>query len=113
MDINRNAPAIASAEAYIDAPVSVVWAVQTDLLSWPQWNPDVSSVSFGGSLVRGTDFQWKAGGMPISSTLQVVDEGLLVRILALPMRRMLATTLEKNLDALKSEAERRARDGAT
>ncbi len=73
MDINRSAPAVASAEAVIDAPPAVVWAVQTDLRAWPEWNADVSSIQFSGALVPGTRFRWKAGGLPITSTLEVVE----------------------------------------
>ncbi len=150
MDIDRNAPAFASAEAYVDAPSSLVWAVQTDLCAWPQWNADVTSVDVSGPLSPGTQFRWKAGGVPIASTLQVVDrerqigwtgraplgiravhtwtfesegsgtrvrteesfDGLLVRLFAGPMRRMLAASLNKGVAALKIEAERRAREGA-
>ncbi len=150
MDINHNAPAIASAEAYVDAPISLVWAVHTDLRAWPEWNADVTSIDFSGPLSPGTQFRWKAGGIPITSTLQAVAperqvgwtgrapfgiravhtwtfasegagtrvrteesfEGLLVRLLAGPMRRILAASLDKGLAALKLEAERRAREGA-
>ncbi len=150
MDINRNAPAIASVEAYVEAPLSVVWAVHTDLRVWPEWNSDVASITFSGPLSPGTQFRWKAGGVPITSTLQKVDperqigwtgrtplgihavhtwtfepegegtrvrteesfDGFLVRILAGPMRRMLAASLDRGVAALKREAERRAREGA-
>lgn len=150
MDINRNAPAIASAEAYVEAPLSVAWAVHTDLRAWPEWNADVTAVHFSGPLSPGTQFRWKAGGVPITSTLQAVDserqigwtgraplgiravhtwsfesegegtrvrteesfDGFLVRVLAGPMRRMLAASLERVVAALKLEAERRAREGA-
>lgn len=149
MDINRNSPVIASAQAYVDAPLSLVWAVHTDLRAWPNWNADVSSIDFSGPLSPGTQFKWKASGVPITSTLQAVDlerqiswtgraplgihavhtwtfesegegtrirteesfDGVLVRILAGPMRRMLAASLDKGLETLKLEAERRAREG--
>lgn len=73
MDINRHAPVIASAEAYVDAPLSTVWAVKADLHAWPTWNPDVAWVAFPGPLAAGTAFRWKAGGLPIASTLMEVE----------------------------------------
>ncbi len=145
MDINRNAPATASADTFIDAPPAIVWAVQTDLAGWPAWNPDVHSVDVHGPLVPGTAFHWKTGGLPITSVLQEVElerrigwtgraplgiravhvwtfesegsgtrvrteesfDGLLARLFAGSMRRMLDGALEKGTAALKAEAERR------
>lgn len=73
MDIDRNAPVIASAELFIDAPPAVVWTVQTDLAAWPGWNSDVSSMDLQGPLAPGTVFRWKTGGLPIASRLQIVE----------------------------------------
>ncbi len=73
MDINRDAPAIASAEAFIDAPPPVVWSVQSDFRAWPEWNPDVSSLDIDGPLVPGTEFKWKSGWTPIRSIIQEVE----------------------------------------
>lgn len=73
MDVDRSAPVIASAEAFVHAPPTVVWAVQSDLTRWSSWNPDVGALDLRGPLAPGTDFRWKGGGLPIRSTLQVVD----------------------------------------
>jgi len=143
MDINRKAPANASAEALIRAPLDVVWSVQTNLTEWSLWNPDVEYVDMDGPLAPGTEFRWKAGGAAISSELQEVEakrrivwtgkilgiravhvwmfeeqadgtlvrteesfDGLLARLFAKSMRRMLAASLIKGLEALKTECER-------
>ena len=146
MDVNRDAPAVASAEAFIDAPLSVVWSVQSDLRAWPAWNPDVASLDIDGPLAPGTEFKWKSGGAPIRSTIQEVEperriawtgraplgiravhiwtftpegegtrvrteesfEGLLARLFAGPMRKILDGALGKGLAALRAEAERRS-----
>lgn len=144
LDINHKAPAIAAAEAHILAPLDVVWSVQTKIDEWSRWNPDVSQVDLRGPLRTGTEFHWKAGGVPISSVLQEVEpkrritwtgrtlgiraihvwtfqetdrgvlvrteesfDGLLARLLVGPVRRMLSSSLEKGLQALKAECERR------
>ena len=144
MDINRDAPAIAVAEACIAAPLDVVWSVQTNIAEWTQWNPEVRFVDLRGPLAPGTEFRWKSGGSSILSTLQEIEpkrriawtgrtlgiraahvwtfteneggvlvrteesfDGLIVRLFAGPMRRMLASSLEKSLNALKTECERR------
>lgn len=145
MNINHDAPATASAETLIQAPLDLIWTVLTDIETWDAWNPAVTSVEMRGPLVPGTKFRWKAGGLPVASTLREVEpkrrltwtgrsmtiraihvwtlavqdngvhvrteesfDGLLVRLLSGPMQRMLATSLEQGLSALKAECERRA-----
>ena len=73
VSINTEAPATASAELLIGAPVEVVWSTLADIDSWPEWNPDVASAHVHGDLVRGTAFSWKAGGMSIESRLEEVS----------------------------------------
>ena len=72
MDINHDAPATASAETLIHAPLSHVWALQADLEGWPRWNAAVTRMNLRGPLAAGTEFRWKAGGLSITSTLQEV-----------------------------------------
>ena len=60
-------------EIDISAPPEVVWKVLTDLEQWPQWNPDVKSMSFDGPLAPGSEFRWKAGPATIVSTLERVE----------------------------------------
>lgn len=72
MDVPREAPATAAAQAVIEAPVERVWSVLADIDGWSRWNPDVSRTKLQGPLAPGTRFRWKAGGLPIVSTLQEV-----------------------------------------
>ena len=64
MDINRDAPATASAEAFIDAPPSVGGAVQSNLRAWPEWNPDVASLDLNGPLAPGNRVPLEVGRDP-------------------------------------------------
>jgi len=74
LDINRKAPATASAEAVILAPLNVVWSVLTKIDEWSRWNPDVSRVELRNPLTPGTEFHWKTGsGASNVSTLQEVE----------------------------------------
>ncbi len=73
MEIPRDAPVIASAEAEVAAPAEVVWDVLADLESWPEWNPDVKSIEVDGPLAPGTVFRWQTGPSRITSTLQAVE----------------------------------------
>jgi len=73
MATDPEAPVTASAEAFIRAPQALVWQVQTDLRSWPMWNPQVAAIDVRGPLAPGTEFRWKAAGLPIVSTPRLVE----------------------------------------
>jgi hypothetical protein len=47
--------------------------VLTRFENWPNWNPDVKSMSFPGPLAPGTEFRWKAGPGTIVSKLDRVE----------------------------------------
>jgi uncharacterized protein YndB with AHSA1/START domain len=68
-----NAPVRGGGEIDIAAPPQVVWEVLTRFEDWPNWNPDVKSMSFAGPLGPGTEFRWKAGPGTIVSTLERVE----------------------------------------
>jgi hypothetical protein len=69
----ESAPVRSSAEIDIDAPLQVVWDVLTGFENWPNWNPDVKSMSFPGPLAPGSEFRWKAGPGTIVSTLERIE----------------------------------------
>jgi uncharacterized protein YndB with AHSA1/START domain len=75
MDINRKAPAVASSEGLIRAPLDLVWSVHTNIAEWSRWNPDVQYVSIEGPIQPGTEFRWKSGGASIVSKIQEVEPG--------------------------------------
>ena len=51
----------------------VVWDVLTGFEQWPEWNPDVKSMSFEGPVEPGSQFRWKAGPGTIVSTLDRIE----------------------------------------
>ena len=63
----------------IAAPPEVVWDVLTGFERWPDWNPEVKSMSFDGPVAPGSEFRWKAGPGTIVSTLEQVEPPRLVR----------------------------------
>ena len=73
MEVPRDAPVIATAEAEIAAPAEMVWDVLADFESWPEWNPDVKSLELEGPVAPGTVFRWRTGPSKITSTLEAVD----------------------------------------
>ena len=73
MEINRAAPVYVRREVDVDAPISVVWDVLTNVDEWPRWNADVKSASLAGPLTIGTAFRWKAGLATIASCIADVE----------------------------------------
>jgi uncharacterized membrane protein len=67
--IKKNAPAVAAKTIKIEAPVSVVWNVLTDINNWPAWQKSVTESKLSGELNEGAVFKWKAGGMPFNSRI--------------------------------------------
>lgn len=74
MDVNSAAPVVGSAEAVIEAPVELVWAVLSDLEGWPKWNRSVTRIRLKGPLAVGTSFTWVGGGSKIVSRLEEIDK---------------------------------------
>ncbi|MEX2598626.1 MAG: SRPBCC family protein, partial [Dehalococcoidia bacterium] len=73
MDINRQAPAIASGQVHVAATPETVWRVMSDIGRWPEWNPDIKTVSLERPVEPGTRFRWKSGPSTITSILRQVE----------------------------------------
>lgn len=73
MNIDQNAPLAARQEIFIAATPEQVWAVQADINHWADWQPDISTIKLEGELTAGSVFRWKANGLNITSTLEVVE----------------------------------------
>jgi len=78
MIIEADAPLRARKDIVINAPVSHVWMVQSDINNWPKWQKEVSIAKLHGRLAKGTVFTWKAMGMNINSELQQVIENKII-----------------------------------
>jgi hypothetical protein len=73
MEIDQQAPLVASQEMFIEASPETIWKLQTNINAWNEWQPDVSKSTLAGPLAVGSVFNWRAGGLNITSTLQVVQ----------------------------------------
>jgi hypothetical protein len=73
IEVNPEAPAIASVDALIKAPIETVWNVLSDFQNWPTWNKSVSKMQVNGPVKTGTSFEWLADGWKITSCLEEVD----------------------------------------
>ena len=121
MEVNRQAPAVASDEIFIEASSETVWALQTDVNSWPGWRSGgldvVSTVgevepgrrlgwtgrALGTRAVHTWTFEAREGGVLVLT--EESFEGWLVRPLKGTMRKTLEGSLRTWLSDLKSEAE--------
>jgi len=143
--VDEAAPVRSKRGIEITAPPEVVWDVLTGFARWPQWNPEVKSLSIDGPVAPGSEFRWKAGLGTIVSTLEQVEppryvrwrgrtmsiraihewrlepreggtavvteetfSGLLATLLRRQLQKTLDASLDKGLEHLKREAERRA-----
>jgi uncharacterized protein YndB with AHSA1/START domain len=73
------APVRSKRDVEIAAPPEVVWDVLTGFEQWPDWNPEVKSMSLDGPVAPGSEFRWKAGPGTIVSTLEQVDRPSYIR----------------------------------
>jgi uncharacterized protein YndB with AHSA1/START domain len=73
MDINTAAPVITRDEIVIDAPIDTIWDIQTDVASWPSWQPDVDGAEASGPLAVGSVFRWQTAGLDITSTVEEIE----------------------------------------
>jgi uncharacterized protein YndB with AHSA1/START domain len=73
VEVNQEAPAIATGDIEIQAEPEVVWDVLADINGWPSWNPEVKSAELMGGLREQSVFRWKARPGTITSTLERVD----------------------------------------
>jgi len=73
MDIDRDAPVIATASVVIDAGPERVWDVLAHVDRWPKWNPDVHDAHLQGPLAAGSAIRWHAGPGTITSILATVE----------------------------------------
>lgn len=57
--------------ATVAAPPQILWDLLVDVEGWPRWNDAVTGVDSPGPLAAGTRFRWRAGGVPITSTVVI------------------------------------------
>lgn len=88
--IDQTAPIISRHEIDIQAPVEVVWEIQTDINAWPQWRSAVTSASFQNTLQPGSQFKWEDSGLKITSTIRQV----------IPNRRIVWTGPAQGINAV-------------
>jgi hypothetical protein len=70
--IQDSAPVKASSNITINAKPERVWALLTDVNSWPIWQKDITKAEMRGPLQSGTGFTWTSGTQ-IRSRLALVQ----------------------------------------
>jgi uncharacterized protein YndB with AHSA1/START domain len=73
--IDETAPVIVRLSTTIDAPLTTVWALHTDIAAWPTWNSDIARAELDGPLLPGNSFSWRTHGLDITSTVHELVPG--------------------------------------
>jgi uncharacterized membrane protein len=68
--VEHRASVGASREIEIDADAAVVWDILTAFDRWPEWNPEITSVSMSGPAAVGVTFRWGDELVAITSTIR-------------------------------------------
>jgi len=76
--IDAGAPVVSRTEIEIAASPEVVWEVLIGFDRWPNWNPEVKSMSVQEPVVVGSTFRWKAGPGTVTSTIQRLEPHRLI-----------------------------------
>ncbi|MFJ1707534.1 SRPBCC family protein [Kitasatospora sp. NPDC088346] len=64
-----SAPVVVRRSTTVDAPLTRVWTLHTNIAAWPIWHPDVERAELAGPLSRGSSFRWLTHGLDITSTV--------------------------------------------
>lgn len=72
-DIDRSAPILAHHRTVIQAPLSLVWRLHTDVEAWPTWQTDIAWARLTEPFVPGTTFTWHTAGLDVASTLYQIE----------------------------------------
>ncbi|MEU8824834.1 SRPBCC family protein [Streptomyces sp. NPDC048636] len=73
--IDESAPVIVRLDTVIDAPLTTVWELHTDIAAWPSWNADIDRTECNGPLLPGASFSWLTHGLNITSTVYELVPG--------------------------------------
>lgn len=72
-EVEADAPVHNTSEMVIAASDRKVWALLTDVRSWPQWQKDVSRTDAPDVVREGTEFTWVTGGTTIHSKVALME----------------------------------------
>lgn len=73
MEINDHAPVVTRDEILVRTHIERIWSIQTDVVRWPEWQPDIERAQAEGPLAVGVTFHWRTFGMDIASTVEEID----------------------------------------
>lgn len=73
--IDTAAAVVVRLDTVIDAPLSRIWDLHTDVTAWPSWQSDITTASADGPLAEGSVFHWSTFGLDIDSTVYMIEPG--------------------------------------
>jgi uncharacterized protein YndB with AHSA1/START domain len=75
VEIDPNAPLVASHSITIKASPATVWRLLSEIDRWPSWHTAITRATLAGPLAPGSEFRWTSGGTAIVSTIQLLEAG--------------------------------------
>ncbi len=72
--INENASIKDGHSIIINAPISKVWGILSDMEKWPEWNKDIKRISIEGNPESGKNFSWNFDGSKFNAQIQSITE---------------------------------------
>jgi hypothetical protein len=72
MELDRNAPAFAENQIFIQASPTEIWKIITDVNGWAHWNSLVAKSKLDRDFQVDVVFKWRSGGITITSTIAEV-----------------------------------------
>ncbi|WP_036014774.1 SRPBCC family protein [Lentzea albidocapillata] len=73
-EIDVKAPVVVHCDTVVAAPLQRVWRLLTDVPSWPDWQPDITSAAADSPLRTDSVFRWSTAGLDIESTVYQLRE---------------------------------------
>ena len=73
--VDPDAPIRTSVSVAIKAPPALVWAVLSNIVRWPFWQPDIQHTAVVGPVGTGTPFRWTIPGGTIHSRIVLFERG--------------------------------------
>ncbi len=73
-EVQQDAAVFHSCSELIDAPVSLVYGIISDVERWPEWQSTVSRTLVEGACLKGREFKWNSSGMTFRALVHTAEE---------------------------------------
>ncbi|WP_306192817.1 MULTISPECIES: SRPBCC family protein [unclassified Streptomyces] len=99
--IDKDAPVRGAVEVEIDAPLTRVWELLSNVEGWPLWNPGITSVQLDSGVAVDATFTWVSQRARMRSKFAVVE----------PLRELTWTGVSLGIKGIHRNILRKLPDG--